>query len=59
MLEPLDIMFRMNGMPRAQGCKGAAMARLAALIPLTKRGAVNKLLFTEEHSLYYLESFLV
>jgi hypothetical protein len=32
-LEPLDFMFRMNGMPRAQGCARAAMARLAALIP--------------------------
>ena len=32
-LEPLDFMFRMNGMPRAQGCAGAAIARLAALVP--------------------------
>jgi hypothetical protein len=32
-LEPLDFMFRMNGMPRAQGCAGAAMARLVALVP--------------------------
>jgi len=27
------LMFRMNGMPRAQGCAGAAIARLAALVP--------------------------
>jgi hypothetical protein len=32
-LEPLDYMYRMYGMPRAQGCAGAAMARLAALVP--------------------------
>ena len=32
-LDPLDLMFRMNGMPRAQGCAGAAIARLAALVP--------------------------
>jgi hypothetical protein len=32
-LEPLDIMYRMYGMPRAQGCAGAAIARLAALVP--------------------------
>jgi len=32
-LEPLDFMFRMNGMPRAQGCAGATVARLAALVP--------------------------
>ena len=32
-LEPLDFMFRMNGMPRAQGCAGAVIARLAALVP--------------------------
>jgi hypothetical protein len=31
--EPLDFMYRMYGMPRAQGCAGAAIARLAALIP--------------------------
>jgi hypothetical protein len=31
--EPLDFMFRMNGMPRAQGCAGAAISRLVALIP--------------------------
>jgi Putative transposase len=31
-LEPLDFMFRMNGMPRAQGCAGAAIAWLAAAI---------------------------
>ena len=30
-LEPLDFMHRMCGMPRAQGCAGAAIARLAAL----------------------------
>jgi hypothetical protein len=29
--EPLDFMYRKYGMPRAQGCAGAAMARLAAL----------------------------
>jgi hypothetical protein len=32
-LEPLDFMFRMNGMPRAQGCARAAIARLATLVP--------------------------
>ncbi len=32
-LEPLDFMYRMYGMPRAQGCAGAAIARLAALVP--------------------------
>jgi hypothetical protein len=32
-LEPLDFMFRMNGMRRAQGCARAAMARLASLVP--------------------------
>jgi hypothetical protein len=32
-LEPLDFVFRMNGMPRAQGCARAAMARLASLVP--------------------------
>jgi hypothetical protein len=32
-LEPLDFMFRMNGMPRVQGCARAAIARLAALVP--------------------------
>ena len=31
--EPLDFMYRMYGMPRAQGCAGAAIARLAALVP--------------------------
>jgi quercetin dioxygenase-like cupin family protein len=30
-LEPLDFVYGMEGMPRAQGCAGAAMARLAAL----------------------------
>lgn len=28
-LETLDFMFRMNGMPRTQGCAGAAFVRLA------------------------------
>ncbi len=32
-LEPLDFMSRMDGMPRAQRCAGAAIARLAALVP--------------------------
>jgi len=32
-VEPLDFMYRMYGMPRAQGCAGAAIARLAALVP--------------------------
>jgi hypothetical protein len=31
--EPCDFMYRMYGMPRAHGCAGAAMARLAALVP--------------------------
>ena len=30
--EPLDIMYRMYGMPRAYGCVGAAIARLSALV---------------------------
>ena len=29
--EPLDFMYRMYGMPQAQGCAGAVIARLAAL----------------------------
>jgi hypothetical protein len=33
LLEPLDFMFRMNGMPRARGCARAAIARQAALVP--------------------------
>jgi hypothetical protein len=32
-LEPLDFMYRMYCMPRAQGCAGAAIARLVALVP--------------------------
>jgi hypothetical protein len=31
--EPLDIMYRMYGMLRAQGCAGAAISRLVALVP--------------------------
>jgi len=31
--EPLDIMYRMYGMPWAQGCAGTAISRLAALVP--------------------------
>jgi hypothetical protein len=31
--EPLDFMYRMYGLPRAQGCAGTAIARLAALVP--------------------------
>jgi hypothetical protein len=31
--EPLDFMYRMYGMPRAQGCAGAAFPRLVALVP--------------------------
>ena len=31
--EPLDFMYRMYGMPWAQGCAGAAISRLAALVP--------------------------
>jgi len=31
--EPLDIMYRMYGMPWAQGCAGTAISRLVALIP--------------------------
>ena len=31
--EPLDFMYRMYGMPRAQGCAGAAISRLVSLIP--------------------------
>ena len=31
--EPLDFMYRRYGMPRAQGCAGAVIARLAALVP--------------------------
>ena len=33
LFEPLDIMYRMCGMPRAQGCAGAAISRLVSLIP--------------------------
>jgi hypothetical protein len=33
LFEPLDFMSRMDGMPRAQGCAGAAISRLVALIP--------------------------
>jgi hypothetical protein len=33
LFEPLDFMYRMYGMPRAQGCAGAAIARLVALVP--------------------------
>ena len=32
-LEPLDFMYTIYGMPRAQKCAGAAIARLAALVP--------------------------
>ena len=35
-LEPLDFIYRMYGMPQAQGCAGAAIARLAALVPRPK-----------------------
>lgn len=35
-LEPLDFMYRMYGMPRAQGCARAAIARLAALVPIPR-----------------------
>jgi len=31
--EPLDFMFRMNGMSRAHGCAGATISRLVALVP--------------------------
>jgi hypothetical protein len=31
--EPLDIMYRMYGMPWAQGCAGTAISRLVALVP--------------------------
>ncbi len=31
--EPLDFMYRMYGMPWVQGCAGAAISRLAALVP--------------------------
>ncbi|MEX0964708.1 MAG: transposase, partial [Pseudohongiellaceae bacterium] len=31
--EPMDFMYRKYGMPRAHGCAGAAIARLAALVP--------------------------
>jgi Putative transposase len=31
--EALDFMYRMYGMPRAQGCAGAAIARLVSLVP--------------------------
>jgi hypothetical protein len=50
--EPLDFMYRMYGMPRAHGCAGAAMARLAAFAPnskhrmsitLAKRGAFSNM----------------
>jgi len=31
--EPLDIMYRMYGMPWAQGCAGTAISRLVSLVP--------------------------
>ncbi len=31
--EPLDFMFRTNGMSRAHGCAGATISRLVALVP--------------------------
>ena len=31
LFEPLDFMYRTYGMPRAQGCAGAAISRLVAL----------------------------
>ena len=33
LFEPLDFMYRMYGMTRAQGCALAAIARLVALVP--------------------------
>ncbi len=33
MFEPLDFMFRTNGMSRAHGCAGATLARLVSLVP--------------------------
>ncbi len=33
LFEPLDFMSRMDGMPRAQGCAGAVISRLVALVP--------------------------
>jgi hypothetical protein len=33
LFEPLDFMFRMNGMSRAHGCAGATISRLVALVP--------------------------
>jgi hypothetical protein len=33
LFEPLDFMYRMYGMPWAQGCAGTAISRLVALIP--------------------------
>jgi len=34
--EPLDFMFRTNGMSRAHGCAGATISRLVALVPKPK-----------------------
>jgi hypothetical protein len=31
--EPLDFIYRTYGKPRAQGCAGAALARLVSLVP--------------------------
>ena len=42
LFEPLDFMSRMDGMPRAQGCAGAVISRLVALIP---RPRVNLMRF--------------
>jgi hypothetical protein len=39
--EPLDFMYRMYGMPRAQGCAGVAMARLAARPRVTNSPGAN------------------
>ena len=44
--EPIDFMYRRYGMPRAQGCAGAAIARLAALVPKPR---VNLTRIDEEH----------
>ncbi len=36
--EPLDFMYRMYGMPWAQGCTRTAISRLVALIPKPRQG---------------------
>jgi len=53
-VEPLDIMYRMYGMPRAQGCAGAAVARLVALVPRVREnpGSRPGQVLTRHHGVF-------